>query len=146
MMAGINTKAVHRSNFLLGHPWGQDFRYDEMAMTDGPGDGQGAGFSFGTPLKPGEGPTREERDAGFYDLLFIAEYPDGRTLRASVKGDRDPGYGSTSKIIAESAICLIRDIGRGRIAGGCWTPASAMGDTLIERLQARAGLAFAVEG
>jgi short subunit dehydrogenase-like uncharacterized protein len=98
------------------------------------------------PLKPGEGPTKEERDAGHYDLLFIAEYPDGRTLRASVKGDRDPGYGSTSKMIAESAICLVKDLPRTATGGGCWTPTSAMGETLIKRLQAKAGLTFAVEG
>lgn len=146
MMASINTKAVHRSNFLLGHIWGTDFIYDEMAMTSGPDAATSAGFSFGAPLSPGEGPTKEEREAGFYDLLYIAEYPDGRTLRASVKGDRDPGYGSTSKIIAESAICLVRDITRERTPGGCWTPASAMGETLQHRLQARAGLTFAVEG
>jgi short subunit dehydrogenase-like uncharacterized protein len=146
IMAGINTKAVHRSNFLLGHVWGQDFVYDEMLMVKGPGKGQGGGFEMSAPLKPGEGPTKEERDAGHYDLLFIAEYPDGRTLRASVKGDRDPGYGSTSKMIAESAICLVKDLPRTATGGGCWTPTSAMGETLIKRLQAKAGLTFAVEG
>lgn len=146
MMASINTKAVHRSNFLLGHVWGKDFVYDEMSMTGEPGAAPAAGFSFGAPLKPGEGPAKEEREAGFYDLLFIAEYRDGRTLRACVKGDRDPGYGSTSKIIAECAICLAREIKREQVAGGCWTSASAMGDELLQRLQARAGLTFALEG
>lgn len=145
MMAGINTKAVHRSNLLLGHLWGKDFLYDEMTMTDGPGAAS-AGFAFGAPLKPGEGPTKEERDAGFYDLLYIAEYPDGRTLRAAVKGDRDPGYGSTSKIIAESALCLAFDVAREQTPGGCWTPASAMAEPLLKRVEARAGLTFSVEG
>lgn len=145
MMAGINTKAVHRSNFLMGHVWGKDFVYDEMMMTKGPNNAQGAGFSMGAPLKPGEGPTKEEREAGFYDLLFIAEYPDGRTLRGSVKGDRDPGYGSTSKIIAESAICLVRDVPHSQTPGGCWTPTAAMGDALMKRLEANSGLTFAVE-
>src|SRR5207302_632477 len=92
MMAGINTKAVHRTNFLLGHPWGTDFKYDEMMMIPGPpaeGAPLAAGFDFGgaNPPKPGEGPSREEREAGFYDILFIAEAADGRTLRAAVKGD-----------------------------------------------------------
>ncbi|MEQ1753297.1 MAG: saccharopine dehydrogenase NADP-binding domain-containing protein [Micropepsaceae bacterium] len=145
MMAGINTKAVHRSNFLLGHVWGKDFVYDEMMMTKGPGNAQGAGFSTGRPLKPGEGPSRAERDAGFYDLLFIAQYPDGRMLRGSVKGDRDPGYGSTSKIISESAICLARDVDRAQTPGGCWTPTAAMGEALMKRLETRAGLTFTVE-
>ena len=150
MMAGINTKAVHRSNLLLGHPWGRDFKYDEMLMTDGPpaaGPAPG-GFSFGAgPMpKPGEGPTKEERERGNYDILFIGETADGRTLRCSVKGDMDPGYGSTSKMLGESAVCLARDVSRETTPGGCWTSASAMGDALIRRLEAHAGLTFTVEG
>ena len=134
IMAVINTKNVHRSNALLGHSWGTDFVYDEMMLT-GPGD-QGEAIAkhvastpmIGTPddPKPGEGPTKEERDTGFYDVLFIAEYPDGRSARLSVKGDRDPGYGSTSKMLAETGI--------------------ALGATLVTRLEAEAGLTFAVEG
>ncbi len=150
MMAGINTKAVHRSNLLLGHPWGRDFQYDEMLMTDGPPAGGPApgGFSFGSgPMpKPGEGPTKEERERGNYDILFVGEAADGRTIRASVKGDMDPGYGSTSKMLGESAVCLARDVSHETTPGGCWTSASAMGDALIERLEAHAGLTFAVEG
>jgi len=145
IMAGINTKSVHRSNFLMGFPWGKDFQYDEMMMIDGPNPPPGGGFDMSGRLKPGEGPTRNERENGFYDILYIAEYPDGRTLRASVKGDMDPGYGSTSKMLAESAICLAKDIARERTPGGCWTSASAMGDTLIARLQQKAGLTFAIE-
>ena len=145
MMAGINTKAVHRTNFLLGHPWGEDFRYDEMMMVDGPPKpGDGAGFSFGAPLKPGEGPTPEERETGFYDILFIAEGPDGETIRAAVKGDRDPGYGSTSKILAEAGLALAQ-VSRETTPGGCWTPAAAMADALMERLPSKAGLTFEVE-
>jgi hypothetical protein len=149
MMAGINTKAVHRSNFLLGHPWGKDFQYDEMQMVDGPPKDGGpapGSFSFGSgPMpKPGEGPTKEEREAGWYDLVFIAEGKDGRTLRAAVKGDKDPGYGSTSKILAEAGLCLAQT-DRADTPGGCWTPASAMGQDLIDRLQAKAGLTFALE-
>jgi short subunit dehydrogenase-like uncharacterized protein len=146
IMAGINTKAVHRSNFLMGHPWGKDFLYDEMMMIQGPTPPPGAGFDMSGALKPGEGPTKAEREAGFYDVLFIAEMADGRALRASVKGDMDPGYGSTSKMLAESAVCLAKDISRERTPGGCWTSASAMGETLIARLERNAGLTFAVEG
>jgi short subunit dehydrogenase-like uncharacterized protein len=146
MMAGINTKAVHRTNFLLGHPWGEDFRYDEMMMVDGPpkSGGAAAGFGFGAPLKPGEGPSKEERETGFYDILFIAEAPDGRTVRAAVKGDRDPGYGSTSKILAEAGLALA-DVSRETTPGGCWTPAAAMAEALLRRLPSNAGLTFAVE-
>jgi short subunit dehydrogenase-like uncharacterized protein len=93
--------------------------------------------------KPGEGPSRAEREAGFYDVLFIGTGRNGETLRVGVKGDRDPGYGSTSKMIAESAMCLLQDASA--TPGGIWTPASAMGQRLIDRLQAHAGLTFAVE-
>jgi short subunit dehydrogenase-like uncharacterized protein len=149
MMAGINTKAVHRSNFLMDHAWGKDFQYCEMLMTDGPPAGGPApgGFSFGSgPMpKPGEGPTKAERESGHYDILFVGEAADGRTLRVSVKGDMDPGYGSTSKILGESAVCLARDVPRDATPGGCWTTAAAMGDALIRRLEAHAGLTFTVE-
>jgi short subunit dehydrogenase-like uncharacterized protein len=121
-----------------------------MLMTDGPPVGGPApgGFSFGAgPMpKPGEGPTKEERERGNYDILFIGETDDGRTLRCSVKGDMDPGYGSTSKMLGESAVCLARDVSRETTPGGCWTSASAMGEALIRRLEAHAGLTFTVEG
>jgi short subunit dehydrogenase-like uncharacterized protein len=152
IMAAINTKNVHRTNFLLGHPWGADLRYDEMVLTS-PGEmGKQAAdalaaalkapFGGGGGPKPGEGPTQEERDTGFYDVLFVGEYPDGRRALYSVKGDRDPGYGSTSKMIAETAIALAENDG----PGGVTTPGAALGETLVARLQAHAGLTFAVEG
>jgi len=150
VMAPINTKNVHRTNALLGQAFGADFVYDEMMLT-GPGE-QGEAMAkhvASTPMmggdndpKPGEGPTKEERETGFYDVLFIAEYPDGRTAKLSVKGDRDPGYGSTSKMISETAIALSENQG----AGGVTTPGAALGETLVDRLQKHAGLIFAVEG
>jgi short subunit dehydrogenase-like uncharacterized protein len=149
MMSAINTKAVHRANFLLGHPWGKDFQYDEMTMLPGPpsGGAPAPGFAFGgaNMPKPGEGPSQEEREKGFYDVLMIAEYPDGRTLRCAVKGDKDPGYGSTSRMLGESAMCLLRDVPREKTPGGCWTAAAAMGEALIKRLEAHAGVNFIVE-
>ena len=151
MMAGINTKAVHRTNFLMGNPWGADFQYDEMMMLPGPpkpGRGGGVGFDLGgaAPPQPGEGPSREEREAGSYDLLFIAEGPDGATARLAVKGDMDPGYGSTSKMLSEAALALVFDVDRSVTPGGCWTPAAAMASALLARLPARAGITFEVEG
>jgi short subunit dehydrogenase-like uncharacterized protein len=151
MMASINTKAVHRTNFLAGHPWGTNFQYDEMQMLDGPPEGAApglGGFNFGSGgmPKPGEGPTKEERENGFYDLLFIAEGADGRTVRAAVKGDRDPGYGSTAKILAEAGLAMAFDVSRERTPGGCWTSASAMPEALLRRLPENAGLTFEVEG
>ncbi len=167
MMAMINTKTVHRSNQLLGYAYGRDFVYDEMMMTgSGPAGEKRAkalarrdavqnaliGFAPTRALirrfvlpKPGQGPSRTARDAGFYDILLIGETSDGRKLRVSVKGDKDPGYGSTSKMIAESAICLAREVSHDAVGGGFWTTASAMGESLIGRLQAKAGLAFTLE-
>jgi short subunit dehydrogenase-like uncharacterized protein len=151
IMAPINTRNVHRTNLLTGHAYGTGFVYDEMLVT-GPGErGEAAAKAIaadrsmmsGDGPKPGEGPTREERESGHYDLLFVAEMPDGRSVRAAVTGDRDPGYGSTSKMIAESALCLLRD--PVTVGGGIWTPASAMGGLLVERLRAHAGLVFRVE-
>jgi short subunit dehydrogenase-like uncharacterized protein len=150
VMAAMNAKMVHRSNFLLGRPWGDDFRYDEMLMLPGPPGAETSpmgGFNFGAAglPKPGDGPTREERETGFFDILFVAELADGRSLRAAVKGDMDPGYGSTSKMLGEAAVCLARDVPKSATPGGCWTTASAMGQALIGRLQAHAGLTFTIE-
>lgn len=151
VMAAINTRNVHRSNFLLGHAWGQDLVYDEMMVTGAGAKGEAMAQAVaadrslggeGGP-KPGEGPSREERENGFYDLLFLGQDAAGHSLRVGVKGDRDPGYGSTSKMITEAAVCLLQDAVETK--GGIWTPASAMGEALIKRLQAHAGLAFAVE-
>ena len=150
VMAAINTRNVHRSNFLLGHAYGADFVYDEMLVT-GPG-AKGEAFanavaadkSLGSDSgpKPGEGPSREEREAGHYDVLFLGEDAQGHRLRVAVTGDRDPGYGSTSKMIAEAAVCLLENRGT---PGGIWTTAPALGQALIDRLQANAGLTFSVE-
>ncbi|HAU57516.1 MAG TPA: saccharopine dehydrogenase [Comamonadaceae bacterium] len=150
VMAAINTRNVHRSNFLLGHPYGADFVYDEMLVT-GPGEkgeaianAVASDKSLGSDKgpKPGEGPSRAEREAGHYDVLFLGEDAAGHRLRVAVTGDRDPGYGSTSKMIAEAAVCLLENRST---PGGIWTTAPALGQTLIERLQANAGLAFTVE-
>ncbi|MBI1339492.1 NAD(P)H-binding protein [bacterium] len=144
IMAPINTKAVHRTNFLLGRPWGDGFQYDEMLMTKSEAAGDGPGFDMTSNLKPGEGPSKEEREAGWYDLLFIGQTADGRTLRTSVRGDMDPGYGSTSKMLVETAICLL-GADRSKLPGGAWTPAAALKDALSQRLADHAGLTFSAE-
>jgi short subunit dehydrogenase-like uncharacterized protein len=152
VMAPINTRNVHRTNFLLGHPYGQDFIYEEM-MATGPGDkgemianavAADKSMSSDSAPKPGEGPSKEEREAGHYDILFMAEAANGKTLNVAVTGDRDPGYGSTSKMIAESALCLLNEAKDAK--GGIWTAGSVMGPALRERLIAKAGLTFGVEG
>jgi short subunit dehydrogenase-like uncharacterized protein len=149
VMAPINTKNVHRTNFLLDHAFGADFVYDEMIVTTMGEAGKAMAHAiakanpFGdSKLKPGEGPSKDERENGFYDILFIGEYPDGNAVRASVTGDRDPGYGSTSKMIAESALTLLETDS----AGGILTPGGMMAAPLLARLEAHAGLKFTVEG
>ena len=148
-MAPINTKNVHRSNALMDHLYGEDFCYNEMWI-QGPGEeGKAAAEFVGSmnPLAdapaPGEGPSKESRENGNYDVLFCADLNDGSSLHASVSGDMDPGYGSTSKMIAESALCLVNDCAE--LGGGIYTPAPAMGEKLIVRLQANAGLTFKIE-
>lgn len=144
MMAMINTKNVHRSNLLMGHPYGKDFVYDEMVMgpPNGPNNFTDIASMPGGGPKPGEGPTPEERAAGFYDLLFIGVGKDGRRVRVSVKGDLDPGYGSTSKMLAEAGVCLVASPD---VAGGVWTPGAALQGRLVKRLGDHAGLTFTVE-
>ena len=164
VMAGINTKVVRRSQALLGHPYGRAFRYREAvmmgkgaqawlkasAMTAGLGGFMGmASFGFTRGLlerfvvpKPGEGPNLEQRENGFFDLRQFGTLPDGTIIRSRITGDRDPGYGSTSKMLSECGVCLAsNDLETG---GGVLTPAAAMGDTLLKRLQENAGLAFEV--
>ncbi len=150
VMAPINTKNVHRTNFLLGHPYGEDFQYDEMMLTS-PGEaGKAAAKAaaemmknpFGAkPPKPGEGPSKEERENGFYDVLFVADGPDGQTLHFGVKGKYDPGYGSTSRMIAETGMALLDSTAE----GGVGTPGSFLGEALVDRLQEHAEIQFGTE-
>ena len=166
IMAMINTKNVHRTNALRDYPYGKDFTYSEMQMTGDGGKGRGRARGalnasrtqstllnfpptrallrqFALP-KPGQGPSKEERETGGYDILFVGDTADGRQIRASVSGNKDPGYGSTSKMLSEAALCLSATT-RQTTPGGVWTPAAAMGDALVTRLQEHAGLRFALE-
>ena len=164
IMAGVNTRVVRRSHALAGYPWGKDFRYREAVMT-----GTGAGgwlkgnmmaFALGALAigiyfrptrsllrrfvlpKPGEGPDEKAREAGFFNLMQVGKLPGGQIIRTRITGDRDPGYGSTSKMLAEAAVCLAKD--ELSSPGGVLTPAYAMGEHLLERLRANAGLTFDV--
>jgi short subunit dehydrogenase-like uncharacterized protein len=151
LMAMINTRNIHRSNYLQNHRYGADFIYEEM-MVAGQGPqgeatakaiaGASAGLAKMEGPKPGEGPSLEEREAGFYEVSFSGSTPSGVTIGTLVTGDRDPGYGSTSKMVAETAICLLR--GAKETAGGIWTPGAALGERLTEHLAKHAGLTFTV--
>ena len=147
-MAPINTKNIHRSNALMDHIYGEDFCYNEMWIQGTGDEGKAAAdfISKSNPLsnapQPGEGPSRESRENGNYDLLFCGDIDD-KSIHVSVTGDMDPGYGSTSKMIAESAICLVKECDD--LKGGIYTSASSMGTKLIKRLEDNAGLIFKLE-
>ncbi len=163
MMAPINTKVVRRSNALMGFPYGRDFRYDEgmlmpfglwgLPLAAGVSAGTAAislAASFGTVRRalaralpqPGQGPSRRVREAGFYVIDLLGRHPHdpARHLKVRVQGDRDPGYGSTSRMLGEAAVCLALDPLDS--TGGVLTPAAAMGDALIRRLPLHAGVTF----
>lgn len=147
VMAPINTKNIHRSNALLDHAYGEDFCYDEMMIAGEGDEGEqmAKAMSSGNPMggdnppQPGEGPSKESREKGNYDILFFADLEE-KSIEARVTGDMDPGYGSTSKMIAESALCLVQDCPD--LEGGIYTPAPSMGEKLIDRLIKKAGLTF----
>ncbi len=150
IMAAINTKNVHRTNFLQEHAYGQEFQYDEMTMT-GPGDeGQALATQMADPAamlgapgeqpKPGEGPSPEEREAGYFTLAFHGSNAQGESGTVRVSGFQDPGYGCTSKMISQAALCLLKD--DVETGGGFATPAAAMGEKLINRLSETGVLKF----
>jgi short subunit dehydrogenase-like uncharacterized protein len=164
VMASVNTRVVRRTHALLGNPWGDDFQYHEAVRTgSGPagwlrassvtaglaGLVTAASFDWSRNMlerfvlpKPGSGPDAAARESGFFKLEQLGTLPDGTLIRGRIGGDRDPGYGSTSKMLAESGVCLARnDL---QSSGGVLTPAAAMAAPLRERLQANAGLTFEV--
>ncbi len=161
IMATINTRVVRRSNALLGFPWGEDFRYDEATLSSSRTRATLTSVIGGIGLatlalgptrrlaqrflpKPGEGPDREQREAGYYEVFFRGIDPKDRSRDTLIRvsGDLDPGYGSTSKMLGEAAVCLAMD--ELAAGGGFWTPASALGDMYLQRLTSKAGLKFEV--
>jgi short subunit dehydrogenase-like uncharacterized protein len=164
VMAVINTRIVHRSNTLVEDGYSQHFDYNEAMLTGkgimGSSIAAGVGVGLGSfamaavipPTrwamerfilpKPGEGPSLDAQEKGFYDLRFYGKTDSGQEIRCTVTGDQDPGYGSTAKILGQAAACLALDISKDKVAGGFWTPASIFGAKLISRLENHAGLTF----
>jgi len=161
VMAAVNTRVVRRSNALLNYLWGENFAYNEATLCKSRAEALSRSISgkAGMALlsmgptrnliarmlpKPGEGPSKNTREKGFYELHLYAIHPSdaSKNMRAKVSGDRDPGYGSTSKMLAEAAICLAQD--NIEVTGGIWTPASALNKALIDRLVDNAGLTFEI--
>lgn len=82
------------------------------------------------------------QEKGSFDLRVFGIAKDGSVLRAKVTGDRDPGYGSTAKMLGEATAWLALDVPKTALSGGFWTPATALGDRLLARLTAHASLTF----
>lgn len=170
VMAAINERIVHRSNACLDNAYGVDFTYTEGMLMGKGGKGKRrslkTAFGLGVfmvavsiaPLrkllqkfvlpKPGEGPTPKEQLAGRFDMRFVGRHRNGQTVSVKVTGDRDPGYGSTAKMLGQAALCLAFDHRNeqsktGRL-GGFWTPASMFDERYIERLRNEAGVVVEV--
>lgn len=164
IMASINTRIVHRSNQLRDYQYGRDFKYDEAMwlpaglkgrlMSYGMTAGI-AGFAASMMFKPsrdllnehvlpksGDGPSKSERENGYFDIRFFGYTNTNHEVLTKVTGDKDPGYGGTCQMLSQSALCLLQDISRQEVEGGFWTPAAAMGEALIKRLQDHAGIDF----
>jgi len=164
LMAVINTRVVHRTNALLGHPYGGEFCYDEAMLTGAGARGRIAAVGLAAALagfvtasslaptrwvlerfllpEPGAGPSEERQRNGFYDLRFLGRTRDGRKLACKVVGDGDPGYRSTARMLGEAAACLAMDVSRDERKGGSWTPGAIFDARLVARLQRHAGIGF----
>lgn len=167
IMEAINARVVLRSNMLLGMAYGDDFLYREQMITGKGFKGRlsAIGLTAGLGLfavtviinplrafmqryvlpKPGEGPSPEAQLAGYFDLSLLGKNEDGKTLKVRVTGDRDPGYGCTAKMLAQASLCLAFDVTQEQCNGGFWTPATAMGDQLTDRLTQHAGMTFTID-
>ncbi len=164
VMSAINTRVVHRSNALQNARYGKEFTYDEAMMTGRGAKGRLTAYGVTSALgaffmasaikptrwlveklvpEPGQGPSPEDQEKGFFDLRFIGRTADDKAIITKVTGDRDPGYGSTGKMLGQAGLCLAFDI-KEDVAGGFWTPASALNGKLLERLTDHAGLSFEV--
>jgi short subunit dehydrogenase-like uncharacterized protein len=167
IMASINTRIVLRSNALLDGYYAEGFLYNEAVLTGAGkrGEKMAKRLALGMKLSitalalapirwlavrfflpsPGEGPSPEQQRNGHYDLRFIGKTKNGEELRVKITGDRDPGYGSTAKMLAQAGISLCRDVDKGKVGGGFLTPAAAFNDKLITRLIDNAGMSFELE-
>ncbi len=125
VMAPTNSAVVLRSHALLGRPWGRDFTYGETMMTGDGAVGAVKAYAMTAGLaafagvaslgptrrllgkvipKPGSGPDPAAQQAGWFDIRFVGRTASGQTIRTKVTGDQDPGYGSTAKMLGESAV------------------------------------------
>ncbi|WP_347056994.1 saccharopine dehydrogenase NADP-binding domain-containing protein [Blastococcus sp. HT6-30] len=156
VMAPFNTRIVRRSNALQDWAYGRGMSYGEvMGCGRGPvGAVTAAGISAGLvgtvsamafpPTRalldrvlpaPGTGPGEAARERGWFRMVVDAETEDGRRYRATAAGEGDPGYAATAVMLGESALALALDGDRLPDRAGSLTPATAMGEVLVERLR-----------
>lgn len=148
--ASINTRNIHRTNYLRGHPYGEDFCYDEMVLINPSMIGKQVAEAITDAVKSigdggpksGERPTKTEGKNGCYDILILGNYPNGQSICYSVRGNYDPGYGSTSRMLAETGMALLNSEGE----GGVGTPGSFLGKRLVDRLCTHAEISFEIVG
>ncbi len=162
VMASVNTRVVRRSNALLGHAYGRSLDYREVTALRPGLKGVVYGASVTATLatlvlsqstaftrslierfapKPGEGPDRAAREAGFFKMRLEGLTTEGERVHALVAGVQDPGYGETSKMFSHAALCLVEDREKSPRVAGVLTPATALGLPLVERLRG-AGMTF----
>jgi short subunit dehydrogenase-like uncharacterized protein len=157
VMGTVNTRVVRRSNALRGHAYGRRFRYRELMLGGGLPLGPAkaaaiaggigalvAGLSLPPTRKlldrllpsPGDGPSVSKQENGFFRIDVHARTSAGARLVCRIKASGDPGYKATGVMLGESALALARDEDRLPAGAGVLTPATAMGDVLVERLRA----------
>jgi short subunit dehydrogenase-like uncharacterized protein len=165
VMGTVNSRVVRRSNALKGHAYGSKLRYRELMLTGGLplGPVKAAGVSAGIaaligglsipPARklldrvlpdPGEGPSEQARERGFFKIDTHTRTSEGGRLVCRIAAPGDPGYKATAVMFGEAALALALDGERLPDATGVLTPATAMGDVLVERLRA-AGHSYDVE-
>ena len=163
IMGPTNTRVVRRSHALTEFPYGEGFQYAEMmgfpkgvrgfAMAMGITVGMGTLIAALVSSKwlrhqiwqralpqPGEGPSKSERDNGYFTMHFFGEVS-GQQFEGRVSDTLDPGYACTAKMLAESCLCLVENRDELPMVGGILTPSAAFGTVLIRRLQ-KAGMKF----
>ncbi|WP_026917374.1 saccharopine dehydrogenase family protein [Gordonia shandongensis] len=156
-MASYNTRVVRRSNFLLDGAYGDGFRYQETMSVGGvPGLSAalagvvtvGTGVFLGAMSfaptrrvldavlpKPGSGPSDRTRETGNFVTQTFTTTTSGRRYRSQMRAHGDPGYKATAVMLGESALALALDRDALPDRSGVLTPAVAMGDVLVDRLQ-----------
>ncbi|RAW45511.1 oxidoreductase [Halorubrum sp. 48-1-W] len=159
-MAQVNERVIRRSNALRGYPWDREFECTEVVPTGGGIGGlvragaiaagtraATAAMKFGPTREglsrfvfpdPGEGPTRERIEDGYFTVRVLGRgtATEGPfVVQSRIGADLDPGYGATARMVGEAAMCLVYGRIDSPVAGGILTPASGIGAPLADRLR-----------